>query len=72
MPRGTVRRFRHAQILTGVEIPCEPDKREELLSLLEELRSFDISFLNLNELEITVGNHENMELRGFNLSLIHI
>ena len=36
--------------------------------LLEELRSFDISFLNLNELEITVGNHENMELRGFNLS----
>ena len=51
-----------------MEIPCEPDKREELLSLLEELRSFDISFMNLNELEITVGNHENMELRGFNLS----
>ena len=38
-------------------------QEEELLSLLEELRSFDISFLNLNELEITVGNHENMELR---------
>ena len=24
--------------------------------------------MNLNELEITVGNHDNMELRGFNLS----
>ena len=57
-----------AGILTGVEIPCEPDKREELLSLLDDLRGLDISFLNLNELEITVGNHDNMELRGFNLS----
>ena len=28
----------------------------------------DVDFLNLNELEITVGNHDNMELRGFNLS----
>ena len=51
-----------------MEIPCEPDKRDELLALLDELRDFDISFLNLNELEITVGNHDNMELRGFNLS----
>jgi len=55
-------------ILTGVELPCEPDKEVELLNLLEELRDFDISFMNVNELEITVGNHGNMELRGFNLS----
>jgi pyruvate formate-lyase activating enzyme-like uncharacterized protein len=27
-----------------------------------------VQFLNLNELEITVGNHDNMEVRGFNLS----
>tara|TARA_B100000131_G_scaffold299508_1_gene320064 strand:- start:2769 stop:3914 length:1146 start_codon:yes stop_codon:yes gene_type:complete len=66
--RSTISACSESGILTGVEIPCEPDKGEELLSLLEELRSFDISFLNLNELEITVGNHENMELRGFNLS----
>ena len=66
--RSTISACSDSGILTGVEIPCEPDKREELLSLLEELRSFDISFMNLNELEITVGNHENMELRGFNLS----
>lgn len=66
--RSTISACSEAGILTGVEIPCEPDKRDELLALLDDLRTFEISFLNLNELEITVGNHENMELRGFNLS----
>ncbi len=66
--RSTISACAEAGILTGVEIPCEPDKRDELLALLDQLRDFDISFLNLNELEITVGNHDNMELRGFNLS----
>lgn len=66
--RSTISACAQSGILTGVEIPCEPDKEEELFALLEDLRTFDISFLNVNELEITVGNHENMELRGFNLS----
>ena len=66
--RSSISACADAGILTGVEIPCEPDKRDELFSLLDYLRDFDISFLNLNELEITVGNHDNMELRGFNLS----
>ena len=55
-------------MLTGVEIPCEPDKENELMQLLETMRDMPVQFLNLNELEITVGNHDNMELRGFNLS----
>ena len=55
-------------MLTGVEIPCEPDKENELMDLLETMRDMPVQFLNLNELEITVGNHDNMELRGFNLS----
>ena len=55
-------------MLTGVEIPCEPDKENELMGLLETMRNMPVQFLNLNELEITVGNHNNMELRGFNLS----
>ena len=57
-----------AGMLTGVEIPCEPDKEEELMELLETMRDMPVQFLNLNELEITVGNHDNMEVRGFNLS----
>lgn len=55
-------------IQTGIEIPCEPDQENELMSALEDMRGMDIQFLNLNELEITVGNHGNMEVRGFNLS----
>jgi len=55
-------------ILTGIELPAEPDKAELLEQLLEDLREVPISFINLNELEITVGNYENMELRGFNIS----
>jgi hypothetical protein len=57
-----------AGMLTGVELPCEPDKEEQLLQLLETMRDMPVQFLNLNELEITVGNHDNMEVRGFNLS----
>ena len=55
-------------ILTGIELPAEPDKGVLLEKLLDELREVPISFVNLNELEITVGNYENMELRGFNIS----
>ena len=55
-------------MLTGVEIPCEPDKEKELMELLETMRKMPVQFFNLNELEITVGNHDNMEVRGFNLS----
>jgi hypothetical protein len=66
--KDTITACHKSGILTGVELPCEPDKEVELLNLLEELRDFDISFMNVNELEITVGNHGNMELRGFNLS----
>ena len=66
--RDTISACSKAGIITGAEIPCEPDREDDLLILLEELREFDISFLNVNELEITVGNHDNMELRGFNLS----
>tara|TARA_B100001123_G_scaffold404973_1_gene494911 strand:- start:3021 stop:4163 length:1143 start_codon:yes stop_codon:yes gene_type:complete len=66
--RETISACSESGILTGVEIPCEPDKRDILMGLLDEIRDLEVSFLNLNELEITVGNHDNMELRGFNLS----
>ncbi|MEK9730904.1 MAG: radical SAM protein [Candidatus Poseidoniales archaeon] len=55
-------------IVVGVELPCEPDKEESLFRLIDELEETPISFLNLNELEITVGNQDNMDVRGFNLS----
>jgi pyruvate formate-lyase activating enzyme-like uncharacterized protein len=57
-----------AGIYVGIELPCEPDKEEQLFSLLDALHTSPVQFLNLNELEITVGNQENMDVRGFNLS----
>ena len=55
-------------INVGIELPCEPDKEEVLSKLLHEIDGSPIQFVNLNELEITVGNQENMDIRGFNLS----
>jgi len=55
-------------IQVGVELPCEPDKEKRLFELLIQLDDSPVEFLNLNELEITVGNQENMDVRGFNLS----
>lgn len=66
--RATMEACAAGGIEVGVELPCEPDKEEQLFALLDDLDSTAVSFLNLNELEITVGNQENMDVRGFNLS----
>ena len=57
-----------AGITVGIELPAEPDKEEKLMNLLTELNDSAVEFLNLNELEITVGNQGNMDVRGFNLA----
>ena len=64
----TMQACRDAGLFVGVELPCEPDQEERLFELIEEMRDGPALFLNLNELEITVGNYDNMEVRGFNLS----
>jgi len=66
--RATMEACADPGITVGVELPCEPDKEAELFLLLDDLATVPVSFLNLNELEITVGNQENMDVRGFNLS----
>ena len=66
--RATMEACSQHDITVGVELPCEPDNEEGLFALLDELETVPVEFLNLNELEITVGNQENMDVRGFNLS----
>jgi len=66
--RATMEACAKHGITVGVELPCEPDKESQLFALLDELETVPVDFLNLNELEITVGNQENMDVRGFNLS----
>ncbi|HJN55494.1 MAG TPA: radical SAM protein, partial [Candidatus Poseidoniales archaeon] len=53
----------------GIELPAMPDQRQEMFALIETLRNTDVDFLNLNELELTVGNDEQMAVRGFNLGV---
>ena len=63
-----IRSAHKSGINVGIELPCEPDKEASLFSLLDQLAELPIQFINLNELEITTGNQENMDVRGFNLS----
>ena len=58
----------NAGITTGVELPCEPDKEDALRQVVADLCDLPVAFLNLNELEITTGNVEKMDVRGFNLA----
>lgn len=42
---------------TGIELPCLPDKKEEILDFIEGVKSF-IGFCNLNEFEISETNFD--------------
>jgi uncharacterized protein len=66
--RDSVNAAAKAGICVGIELPAEPDKGEKLHALLLQLNDSPVEFLNLNELEITVGNQKNMDVRGFNLA----
>ena len=66
--RDSVNAASEAGICVGIELPAEPDKHEKMHALLQELHDSPVEFLNLNELEITVGNQHNMDVRGFNLA----
>ncbi|RAH14803.1 MAG: radical SAM protein [Methanobacteriota archaeon] len=55
-------------VCVGIELPAEPDKEKQLFELIDSIQGTNIDFLNINELEITVGNQENMDVRGFNLA----
>ncbi|MBT5183589.1 MAG: radical SAM protein [Euryarchaeota archaeon] len=66
--RDSVNAAAAAGICVGIELPAEPDKSEKLHALLLQLNDSPVEFLNLNELEITIGNQQNMDVRGFNLA----
>ena len=48
----------------GVEIPVIPGKKEETIKLIEFIKD-RVSFLNLNELEISETNAGNLSIMGF-------
>ncbi|HUT81350.1 MAG TPA: radical SAM protein [Candidatus Bathyarchaeia archaeon] len=52
--------------LVGSEIPVIPNRKKEIVSFLEYLNSLEgIKFCNMNELEATDANLEQLEAQGF-------
>ncbi len=52
-------------IRRGVEIPVLPEKEAELRRLLRTLEAIGVDFVNLNELEFSETNEENLLRRGY-------
>jgi uncharacterized protein len=52
-------------IRRGVEIPVLPEKERELRALLRALDRMHVDFVNLNELEFSETNEENLHARGY-------
>jgi len=51
----------------GIEIPSLPDKREEMLNLIDSAGRLGASFVNLNELEFSYTNYKALKKRGFDV-----
>jgi pyruvate formate-lyase activating enzyme-like uncharacterized protein len=49
----------------GIEIPVLPDKKNEIISLIEWSNSHGIKYFNLNEFEYSETNAEMLNKRGF-------
>ena len=49
----------------GFEIPVIPDKREEIQNIIEFAEIINLDFVNLNELEITEENMQNLSKLGY-------
>jgi pyruvate formate-lyase activating enzyme-like uncharacterized protein len=54
-------------IRRGVEIPVLPEKEAELRRLLKALDGIGVDFVNLNELEFSETNEENLHARGYSV-----
>ena len=51
----------------AIEIPALPDKQKEMLLLIEWANSVGIRWINLNELEFSETNAEELKVRGFDV-----
>ncbi|MET1101220.1 MAG: radical SAM protein [Pyrodictiaceae archaeon] len=53
------------RLSVGVEVPVLPDRKEELKKLILWLDKHHIDFINLNELEVSPANVNEIMLRGY-------
>jgi pyruvate formate-lyase activating enzyme-like uncharacterized protein len=55
------------EITVGVEVPSLPDFKEQLTNLIEHLDNLGVHFINLNELEYSETNWNDIKARGYDI-----
>ena len=56
---------KNCRIDKGIEIPLIPHLKKETIKLLQDLQKYDIDFINLNELEFSVTNVDELSKYGY-------
>ena len=63
--KKTIEFSRELNIDVGVEIPVIPNEVERIKWIIKELDKNNVSFINLNELEVSITNIAKLKARGF-------
>lgn len=62
-----VRWAQDAGMSVGIEVPSIPGRENEMRDLIDFSKRMDIEFINLNELEFSETNYENLLGRGYKI-----
>jgi pyruvate formate-lyase activating enzyme-like uncharacterized protein len=64
---NTIKEALKTKMVVGVEIPSLPDLKSELITLIKQLDELDVHFLNLNELEYSETNWEDLMKKDYEI-----
>ncbi len=60
-----IRHIRKLGLRTGIEIPCIPGKEKDMVKLARAAENAGAQFINLNELEFSESNWQELKTKGF-------
>ena len=64
-----LRHLLKGKVRLGIEIPIIPSMMEQLKELFQQAEDFGIDFINLNEMEFTTLNAQQLRERGYELEI---
>lgn len=65
--RDRIRWSRDNNMSVGIEVPSIPDRKDETRALVEFAIKMELDFINLNELEFSDTNYQNLHRRNFSV-----